>query len=289
MPATSPAVREEVIDTGSIRLSGLVAEPETDPRGLIVAIHGAGMHAGYFDRPIDPQLSLFELARTLGFTVWAPDRPGVGASSGLSAELGFAEQSDVLFDALEVFKSRHATGGGAIVLAHSFGLKVALTMAASDRSRALLGLDGSGTGFRYNDAFLRERDARARRELPATGNFWGPDFLYPAGTIDRAQLPISARTAEPATTFEDWPGFFATIAPRIRIPVRISFGEYERFWATDPASIEELRNLLSASVDARVRVHPNAGHNISLGWSARSYHLGALAFAEECLLRSSIG
>jgi hypothetical protein len=36
-------------------------------------------------------------------------------------------------------------------------------------------------------------------------------------------------------------------------------------------------------VDARVQA--GAGHNISLGWAARAYHLGALAFAEECLAR----
>nr|BFE73882.1 hypothetical protein GCM10020092_071830 [Actinoplanes digitatis] len=30
---------------------------------------------------------------------------------------------------------------------------------------------------------------------------------------------------------------------------------------------------------------PDAGHNISLGWAARSYHLRAFAFLEECLGR----
>jgi hypothetical protein len=35
-------------------------------------------------------------------------------------------------------------------------------------------------------------------------------------------------------------------------------------------------------------VQPGAGHNISLGWAARSYHLEVLSFAERCLLRKDL-
>jgi hypothetical protein len=40
--------------------------------------------------------------------------------------------------------------------------------------------------------------------------------------------------------------------------------------------------MLSASPRLEIRSQVDAGHNISLGWTARSYHLRALAFAGEC-------
>lgn len=33
---------------------------------------------------------------------------------------------------------------------------------------------------------------------------------------------------------------------------------------------------------------PGAGHNISLRWTARAYHLAALAFAEECVVHARL-
>lgn len=287
-PAATGPVRELVVETGSIRLSGLASDPiDAAPRALIVAIHGAGMHAGYFDCPSDRRLSLFESARRLGFAVWAPDRPGVVGSSGTADQMSLEAQAEALLDGIEAFASEHDVGGGVMLLGHSFGLKVALVMAGSERGNTLLGVDGSGTALRYDDRFLEERKVRSGARAPAD-NFWGPEFLYPAGTTDRARLPLSQRIAEPPLTFDQWPDYFRQLAPRIQIPIRFVLGEYERIWATDPASLEELGALMSGSPDVRVGVQLNAAHNTSLGWSALAYHLGALAFAEDCLLRRTL-
>jgi len=47
----------------------------------------------------------------------------------------------------------------------------------------------------------------------------------------------------------------------------------------------EYQALFTAVPQLAVRRQPAAGHNIGLAWAARSYHLNALAFAEQCLLR----
>src|SRR3954447_23367770 len=69
---TTHAAREFAVDVGGTSLSGLLAEPvgSSDVRALVVAIHGLGMHAGYFDATAHPGLSLLELGSQLGFTVW---------------------------------------------------------------------------------------------------------------------------------------------------------------------------------------------------------------------------
>ena len=35
-----------MLRAGSVELSGLLAEPETEPRALVLALHGGGMTAG---------------------------------------------------------------------------------------------------------------------------------------------------------------------------------------------------------------------------------------------------
>jgi hypothetical protein len=56
-----------------VTLSGLYAEPsDGDPRALIVAIHGSGMHAGYFDAVNARGLSFLDLAAGSGYAFWAP-------------------------------------------------------------------------------------------------------------------------------------------------------------------------------------------------------------------------
>src|SRR3974390_1353937 len=104
-PGPSPCARELVLDVDGAPLSGLVATPPHEPpRALIVAIHGLGMHAGYFDSQAAPGLSLLELAVRAGGAVWAPDRPGTGGSSGLSEdEVTLFGQADLLLRAIDLF------------------------------------------------------------------------------------------------------------------------------------------------------------------------------------------
>jgi pimeloyl-ACP methyl ester carboxylesterase len=281
----SPRVRGISLEAGGTRLSGLMSEPDRAlPRATVVALHGGGTGAGYFDGQAAPDLSLLELGSASGYTVLSLDRPGYGGSKEQFPEgLALAEQSPALYAAIEDFASRHETGAGLFLLAHSFGGKLALT-AAANRSEdiagmQLLGLDVSGCGHRY---------AMPLEELPGphgnggTKRNWGPLRHYPPGTFAGAvpfMVPMPAREREEAA---HWPNVFPEIASRIRVPIRFTFAEHEAWWRHDESAIRELTSLLNTS---RVLVdrQPGSGHNISLGWAARSYHLRALGFLEECL------
>lgn len=272
-----PEVRRIVLHAGDLRLSALLAEPEEPPRATVVALHGSGMNCGYFHARTHPGLSLLDLGAALGHTVVAVDRPGYGESAtALPDGQGVLEQAETLRLALRDLTSRYPIGAGVLLLAHSYGGKVALTAAAHGVHDRLLGLDVSGCGHRYATVPPR----RPGHGSPRVN--WGPPSLYPSATFTTGAsvlAPVPRREREEAWR---WPRDFPALAARVRVPVRLTFAEHEAWWRHDEAAVAELTMLLGAP---RVLVdrQPGAGHNISLGWAARAYHLRVLGFLEECL------
>lgn len=285
LPTYSAGVRPLLLEAGGLTLSGLLAEPpDGAPRATVVAVHGGGMRAGYFDGQVHAGLSLLTLGARLGFTVLALDRPGYGRSAAqVPAGLTLDEQSAVLSEALDAFAERHAVGAGFLLLAHSYGGKLALTTVA--RTPGVLALDASGIGHRY--AVEPAGRQRHRRHLEWERN-WGPLGLYPSGTFRTAEALVAAVPAREAAEVALWPGMFDELAPLIDIPLRLTFAEHETWWLHEEPDLADLTSRLTAAPVVRVERQAGAGHNISLGRAARSYHLRALAFFEECLcLRSA--
>ena len=280
---------------GSVELFGLLAEPETPPRALVLALHGGGMTAAYFHGRAHPDLSLLRLGRRLGFTVLALDRPGYGRSGPFLPQGQLLnEQADTVYGALDEFAARHATGAGVFVVGHSYGLKLGLFLAAHPRGKELLGVDGSGAAYRYQPAL---DPGAAETELTADGSvasyasrsprelFWGSESLYPPGTFVRGTRPIAAVPEIESDESARWPDLLPGVAAEVRVPSQFSVAEHEQWWQVTDADLAEYQALFTAAPHVVVRRQPAAGHNISLGWAARSYHLNALAFAEQCLLR----
>ncbi|MFK8847681.1 hypothetical protein [Streptomyces sp. Ac-502] len=159
------------------------------------------------------------------------------------------------------------------LLAHSFGGKLALTHAAEHPADDLLGVDISGCGHRYApgaEQTLRSRDGRAAWQF-----HWGPLRLYPAGTHTTSRDLVTPMPPRETADALSWPEAFRQLAPRIRVPVRLTFAEHERWWCHDARAVDEIRGAL-ADAPAQVERQPDAGHNLSLGWAARTYHLRAL-------------
>ncbi|WP_327698575.1 alpha/beta hydrolase family protein [Streptomyces sp. NBC_00459] len=280
--SVGPRVRRITLDAAGHTLSALLSTPEDmPPRATVVALHGAGMSAEYFDGGAQPDASLCALGARLGFAVLAVDRPGYGDSAaGLPEGLGLAGQARVLRAALDHFRGEHHIGTGTFLLAHSFGGKLALTLAAEAPPSDLLGLDISGCGHRYAplSAELLSGPARARWRYN-----WGRLALYPPATFRRSAAFVRPIPEQEVRAAPDWPEVFDTIAPRVRVPVRLTFAEHELWWRHDADTLDDLRARLSAAPRVVVDRQPDAGHNISLGHTARAYHLRALAFIEECL------
>jgi pimeloyl-ACP methyl ester carboxylesterase len=240
------------------------------------------MTARYFAGPADPDLSLLELGAELGFTVWAPDRVGYGASEGADpALLKMIRQAEMLNDAIDRFGEAHPVGAGCLLLGHSFGLKLALAMAASPGRLPLLGVEGSGTGLMYTFEPGRSLPERQPGDLNAS---WGPRHLYPPSTFASGVLPVAPMATVPIDEAAEWSQQFRGFADRVRVPVRITLGEHERLWVVSEEHFAALRAVLVSSPRVETDVQPGAGHNISLSRAGRAYHMKALAFAEECIL-----
>ncbi|MCX5402049.1 alpha/beta hydrolase [Streptomyces sp. NBC_00102] len=286
-PAHAPrshGVRAITLDAGGVTLSALLSEPEraAPAQAVVVALHGGGMNAGYFDGQAHPRLSLMTLGASLGHTVLAVDRPGYGRSAADVPEgQGLAEQAASLGAALRDFADRYGTGAGMFVLAHSYGGKVALTAAAEDSVPDLLGLDISGCGHAY---------AVEQHELPGTDGTrrsrrsWGELRLYPPDTFFAGAALVEPMPPREYAEILGWPAVFEATAHRVRVPVRLTFAEHEAWWRHDDDTLADLVSHFRAAPRVVVDRLPDAGHNISLGWAARSYHLRALAFLEGCLV-----
>ncbi|MEV0373386.1 alpha/beta fold hydrolase [Streptomyces sp. NPDC050636] len=277
-------VREITLEAQGVTLSGLLALPDTgSPEAVLVALHGGGMRAGYFHGQADPGLSLLTLAAERGHTVLALDRPGYGASADALPEgLELAGQSTLVRAALAGFARTHPTGAGFFLLGHSLGGKLALTTAADWTGDGLLGVDVSG---------ISDRWAVDPRQLTSGGDrgpthqlHWGPLALYPPGTFRLATPLVAPMPSREAREVSSWPDAYPAVARRVRVPVRLTFAEHERWWRCDSATVEAMAAQLAAPL-VRVDRLADTGHNISLGRTAPLYHRDALAFLEECRTR----
>ena len=135
MSAPVPVPRVVIVD--GVPMSAWVAEPEhpEDSKAVIVAIHGGGTTAMYFDCPGHPSLSLLRTGAAHGFTVVALDRPGYGSSAAYPEAMSQPEQRvNLAYGVVDRILGQRPRGAGLFVMGHSGGCELAMRMAA-DRAR----------------------------------------------------------------------------------------------------------------------------------------------------------
>ncbi|MFJ6619895.1 alpha/beta hydrolase [Kitasatospora sp. NPDC091335] len=264
------------LNAAGVPLSAILELPKgLAARSTILAIHGRGMRAAYWN-------SFIPLATGLGHAVLAVDRPGYGDSAHRLPEgQTLADQAETLQAALKEHACGHDIGAGVLLLGHSDGGKVAFHTAAAEGGVRLLGLDVSGVGYRYHPQALR---------LPSTlgggaiGLNWGPLRLYPHGTFRASRALLSPTPPRESAETVHWPAQYEALAPNVRVPVRLTFAEHEAWWRLDDPTLTSMTSRLASSPRVTVEHLPAAGHNISLGRTATAYHLRVLTFLEDCLL-----
>lgn len=280
------AIQPRIVNAGGVPMSALLAEA-AQPRAVVVALHGGGTTSAYFDCPGHPRLSLLRTGATLGYTVVALDRPGYGSSAPYpEAMTEPAQRVELAYTAIDRVLGERPRGAGVFVLAHSNGCELALRMAADERGAELLGLELAGTGLRYQPAaadILRTARADHRpaglREL-----LWEPAWLYPAGVL-RGITTASSGAAYEAAMVTAWHrDDFPALTGRVRAPVRFSFAEHERIWQSDASAQAQIAAMFTAAPRFVVNEQGDAGHNLSLGFSAAAYHLSVLSFVEQCVV-----
>jgi pimeloyl-ACP methyl ester carboxylesterase len=282
----APLPRVVIVD--GVPMSAMVAEA-TDieaPRAVIVAIHGGGTTAIYFDCPGHPSSSLLRTGAAAGFTVVALDRPGYGSSAPYPDSMATPEQRvSLAYGAVDRILGERPRGAGLFVMGHSGGCELSMRMAADQRGADLLGVELAGTGRHYHPA-AREILKTATRERRPAGIYdmlWTPERLYPPEVLNGSTISPSAPSYEDQMV-SDWARqTFPALAPAVRVPVQFSIAEYEKVWQTDDSAMAEITALFSGSPRFTINRQPEAGHNISLGHSAADYHRNVFAFVDECV------
>ncbi|RBY85856.1 alpha/beta hydrolase [Blastococcus sp. TF02A-26] len=290
MTATAPPAPPRLVEAEvlGIPVSVLVATAER-PRGVVFALHGGASGKEYFDHPLAPDLSLLRLGPALGWTVVAPDRPGYVPGDGAGA-MPAAERTDLLYALLDGVLGTGDRGAGVLVLAHSMGCISGIRMAADLRGRELLGLDFSGTGLHWSPA-VHEATAAGDGRLGGSSLrqlIWGHEELYPAGSHRAVRRAVPGTPSE-GTDIDGWGEELPRLAADVRIPTRYALAEHEAWWAPGRGALAEVAALFTAAPVVETAIETGAGHNISLGWTARAYHLRVLAFAEQCVARRATG
>ncbi|MCV7395551.1 alpha/beta hydrolase [Mycobacterium paraseoulense] len=266
-------------------MSALIAE-SAEPKAVIVAIHGGGTTAAYFDCPGHPSLSLLRTGAATGFTVVALDRPGYGSSAPYPEAMALPEQRvNLAYGAVDRILGDRPRGAGLFLMGHSGGCELVMRMGADERGAELLGIELAGTGRRYHPAArdilktaTRERRPAGLREL-----LWHPENLYPPEVLTGATVSPTAPSYEDQMVSNWARQDFPALAPAVRVPVQFSIAEHEKVWQNDPSAVAEIEELFSGSPRFTVHRQPDAGHNMSLGHTASDYHAKVFAFVDDCV------
>ena len=283
MATIVPQPRLVIVD--GVPMSALVAEAP-DPRAVIVAIHGGGTTALYFDCPGHPESSLLRAGAAHGYTVVALDRPGYGSSAPYPEAVARPEQRVALaYGAVDRVLGERPRGAGLFLMAHSGGCELAMRMAADEQRTDLLGMELAGTGRHYHPAAREILKAATRDHRPAGLRelLWHPAELYPPEVLGGATVYPGAPPYEDQMVSNWARQDFPALAPAVRVPVQFSIAEHEKVWQSDPPAQAEIASLFSGAPRFQINEQSEAGHNISLGHTAAVYHSTVLSFADECV------
>ncbi|OBI09905.1 alpha/beta hydrolase [Mycobacterium scrofulaceum] len=282
------APRPRLVIVDGVPMSALIAEAD-QPKAVIVAIHGGGTTAMYFDCPGHPSYSLLRTGAAAGFTVVAIDRPGYGSSAPYPEAMAAGDQRvDLAYGAVERILGNRPRGAGLFVMGHSGGCELTMRMAADERGADLLGIELAGTGRHYHPAAkeILKTATRERRPSGMRDLLWSPEDVYPPEVLGGATVSPSAPSYEDQMV-SDWARqTFPTLAPAVRVPVHFSIAEHEKVWQADDSAVQQITAMFSAAPRFTVHRQPGAGHNISLGHTAADYHAEVLAFVDECVTAS---
>lgn len=194
--SAQPRPRLVIVD--GVPMSAIVAET-ADPKAVIVAIHGGGTTAVYFDCPGHPSSSLLRSGAAAGFTVVALDRPGYGSSAPYPEAMAQPEQRvDLAYGAVDRILAQKPRGAGLFLMGHSGGCELVMRMAADGRGADLLGIELAGTGRHYHPAArdILKTATRERRPAGLRDLLWQPESLYPPEVLNGATVSPSAPSYE---------------------------------------------------------------------------------------------
>ncbi|GAB3114635.1 alpha/beta hydrolase [Pseudomaricurvus hydrocarbonicus] len=255
---------------------------------LIIAIHGGSFTSEYFDIP---GYSLFERASALGISVLGIDRPGYGMSIKLDdSKSGIQGQANYLRLALEQAWITYGEGHqGIVLIGHSIGAAIALTIAADNTQLPLLGIAVSGVGLRTPKQYID-----AWNNLPGTSVVEMSAALKDSVMFGPAEsftddMPSASHRANTTALREElldivsgWPQRVEEILANIRIPVHYRQAANDRLWVVNQQQLDEFRAALIVAPRVDAMLIADTGHCMDFHRIGAALHIQQLGFALQC-------
>ncbi|MFA7554617.1 MAG: alpha/beta fold hydrolase [Spongiibacteraceae bacterium] len=285
-------VAEIVLTVNGIQLSAKLAEPVSGgAKAVILAVPGGGYTGAYWHHPACLDASLLTLGAGLGYQVIALDRPGYGLSEyDFPDGMELNEQAGIIADL--VMQLSVETGLGVFLVGHSMGGILSLMASSLPHSKNLLGIDVAGVPRRFSEELAAAMAAVfcGEDKVPpgrgARAMFYGPRGTFNPVLYDERDASSRESPLSELSDSINWPDCFADVAANIVVPVQYTLGEYELVTRCDWGALNDTGLLFSASPRVQLHRQVDAGHNISLHYVGRAYHLRVLAFFDEVLIHS---
>jgi alpha-beta hydrolase superfamily lysophospholipase len=276
--------RDVSIPVAGGALSARVAACDT-PRGAILAIHGGGYTARYFDVPGQ---SFLRLAAAAGYWTAAIDRPGYGAMR--DRPMPFDGQVPMLRDAGRWLLAEAGAGLPLFLHGHSIGGMLALLLAGAETGLPIAGLAMTGAGAVYREkaaSAVRARAASAESHSASMPDLRRLLMMGPGWSYDPALAAFDAARDVPTAVADlrdamAWGERFPAAAARCAVPALFVVPEHDALWRSD--ALDGVAGLFAQAPFVEVRVQRMAGHAVELHRMARAHACRVLAFADECRL-----
>ncbi len=281
---------------GDYKLSGRrllpVDSSDSNDSPLVLAIHGGTYSSAYFD--LDGY-SLLVKAATLGIPAIAIDRPGYGETDPLEPALADVEHNAERLDLIigNMLEGFAKAKNGVVLIGHSIGGAVALSIAARNPSWPLCGVAVSGVGL---------------TTPPESGAAWAalPDIpmielpsevkdqvmFGPEGSFKDDMPALSHKADAPVPRLEliditsNWSDIVLDVLNKIQVPVHYRQAEFDRLWNTGSHQIEKFAAALTNAPDVDALEYKGVGHCIDFHRAGAAFQFEQLAFALKCSART---
>jgi pimeloyl-ACP methyl ester carboxylesterase len=289
------AHRETVaFEAEGVRIAGSQIAAGDPEAPLLVCLHGGLYRGHYFDVGTGSGGSFMDVAAAHGFPVVALDRPGYGESDELPAADNTFERQAQLLEQAATAAAAQLGAPGMILVGHSIGGMIALTLAAqAGDDTPLRGVSATGMGLVIPSGGPAEglsavASAQATDTIafpPEQGDqvMFGPPWSYDAAVLPDAHksyapAPAVELMAAPLWSTEKLPD----LAPRVRVPIHNALAEFDALWDSSPENVAGFAALFTAAPFVDASVARGTGHSIDHHRLGRALHLRQLAFADEC-------
>ena len=240
-------------------VGGTLLRPVGEARSLVACIHGGGCHSGYFESGT-PNLagSLVEA----GHAVLLVDRPGTHGRPLLDEERPLAPSVSPIGDFIGMVAGDHAPGLPVVLVGHSIGGALALTIAAEAPAWRLTAVAVSGIGDEPPPLVVAWPAGREDAlSTEAAGFFLGAEGSYDWRGLTRLRKVASPwHVTERLEVVREWPALWRAVAPRVKVAVQLRLAEGEKIWMTGECVVRRMAAAFTSAPEVDAALLPEGGH-----------------------------